>query len=212
MAVISEVKCGRCDRRYSGFRSRCPYCGARRNKRGKHADETENATAKLVIGILLLVVLIAATMVLIFSTIRNNPDPEAGASPSMPENTLPAETDNEDDVISVSGTSPSEEPTESPSESPTSPSIDPNAKVASVIITHNGIEKDDITMYVGDELKFDFETSPETDDKVPIWSSSDNAVFGVTDGKVLAISKGTANLTVTVDDITAKCIIRVRSR
>ena len=35
MALFKEVKCGRCDRRYSALRSRCPHCGARKNRDGK---------------------------------------------------------------------------------------------------------------------------------------------------------------------------------
>ncbi len=65
MGIVSEGKCHRCDRRYSGFRSRCPYCGARRSKRGKRASDSGNSKAKLIIGVLLLIVLIVAVIILI---------------------------------------------------------------------------------------------------------------------------------------------------
>jgi predicted nucleic acid-binding Zn-ribbon protein len=208
MAVISEVKCSRCDRKYSGFRSRCPYCGARRSKRGKHADETENAKAKLIIGVVLLVVLIAAAMVLIFSSLPDQTDPDAGNSPGVSEPATPSYTDNQN-VTSVPGASDDVSASASPSESP-SPSIDPNVKVASVTITYGGAKREDVTMNIGESLNFSFVTAPVTTDKVPIWDSSDNNVFVVTGGHVTAMGKGTANLTVTVDGVEGKCIIRVK--
>ena len=65
MGLIPQVKCGRCDRSYSGLRSRCPYCGAHRHKKGKRVTDSDNATWKLIIGILLIVVLIAAVIVIL---------------------------------------------------------------------------------------------------------------------------------------------------
>lgn len=70
MGIISDVKCGRCDRRYSGLRNRCPYCGARRGKRGKHADDSDNSKAKILIGSLLILVLIVAVVVLIITSAK----------------------------------------------------------------------------------------------------------------------------------------------
>ena len=213
MAVISEVKCSRCDRKYSGFRGRCPYCGARRSKRGKHADETENAKAKLIIGVVLLVVLIAATMVLIFSSLRGQADPDAAITPEATESVAPSPID--DDVTTVPGASDTVSPSPSPTES-ASPPIDPNVKVASVIITYKGSKREDVTMNVGESLDFGFITAPVTSDKIATWDSSNNEVFHVTanpeDGTchVVAFGKGTANLTITIDGVTAKCVIRVK--
>jgi len=210
MAVISEIKCGRCDRRYSGFRSRCPYCGARRNKRGKHADEVENAKAKLIIGIVLLFVLIAATMVLIITSLTDKADPEAHAPDSAPPDASSVVTDPE--ALNTSLETSDEPPVVEPSEVSESPSIDANVQIASVAITYNGVAKTDVTMVVGETLKFSFETTPATTGKVAIWDeSSNNSVISVSDGKVKALSKGTANLTVTVDDVTATCIVRVKN-
>lgn len=68
MGLIPQVKCGRCDRTYSGLRSRCPYCGAHRHKKGKRTTDGDNATWKLIIGILLIVVLIAAVVVILVTS------------------------------------------------------------------------------------------------------------------------------------------------
>jgi uncharacterized protein YjdB len=212
MAVISEVKCGRCDRRYSGFRSRCPYCGARRNKRGKHADDTENARAKLIIGVLLLVVLVAATMVLIFTSLPDKAAADAKTSDSpVSADISPAYTDDEDDNTALPGTE-DVSPT-TPAEESASPSIDANVTVATVAITYQGTPKSDVTMNVGESLAFSFVTTPASTGKVAIWDEDkNNSVITVVNGKVTAMAKGTATLKVTVDNITATCIIRVKSK
>ena len=62
MAFVSDVKCGKCDRRYSGLRGRCPYCGTRRGKTGKHANQGGNTTGKLIVGLILILLLIAAVV------------------------------------------------------------------------------------------------------------------------------------------------------
>ncbi|MCL2409766.1 MAG: hypothetical protein FWC96_09210 [Oscillospiraceae bacterium] len=68
MSVVSEIKCARCDRKYSGLRGRCPYCGARRTGRGKYSDEeAENFKGKTLVAILIMVALVAATVVLVVS-------------------------------------------------------------------------------------------------------------------------------------------------
>ena len=77
MGLFSDVKCGRCDRRYSGLRARCPYCGARRGKRGKHARDKDNSTGRVVIGLILVVVLIVA-VVAVIATNMTGQQPDAG--------------------------------------------------------------------------------------------------------------------------------------
>ncbi len=208
MAVISEVKCGRCDRRYSGFRSRCPYCGARRNKRGKHADEADNAKAKLVIGIMLLVLLIAATMVLILTSLDKVDDDSPASSPTISTDLEP--TDPDSDVTGVDNT---DDPNVSPSESP-SPSID--IEIAEVIITNNGsaIKDNDFTLTnINDKIQLGYKTIPETDTtgQTVVWESSDEDVFMVlSNGEVTATGRGSAKVTVTVDGVVGECIVRVR--
>ena len=98
MGIISEVKCGRCDRRYSGFRSRCPYCGARRNKRGKHADDDDNSRGKLIVGILLLLILIVAIVVLIVTSLG-----EKNAKPKEDDKDTNIVDINDDEITTVPG-------------------------------------------------------------------------------------------------------------
>jgi hypothetical protein len=205
MAVISEVKCGRCDRRYSGFRSRCPYCGARRNRRGKRADETDNAKAKLVIGISLLVLLIAATMILIITSQPDNTEVSNPSGSLSPTDIIPTGPDEADNSAIVDTSEPGVSESPSPSESAI-------IEIAEVIITYSGdpIDNNDFTLRkVQDSLPLGFKTIPETTDKKATWASSDEDVFMVTsDGKVTATGKGSATLTCTVDGVVGRCTVR----
>ncbi len=78
MGLIPQVKCGRCDRTYSGLRSRCPYCGARRHKKGKRTTDGDNSTWKLIIGVLLIVVLIAAVVVILVTSSNEKKPNDSG--------------------------------------------------------------------------------------------------------------------------------------
>lgn len=211
MGIISEVKCGRCDRRYSGFRSRCPYCGARRNKRGKHANETDNAKAKLVIGSLLMLVLIAAAMVLIISSLPDN-DPEAAVTdpPAETSDDLPAYISDEG-VVEVSGSPVTEEPEESESPSPEESEI----PIESVAITYAGVSTTDFTLsHINDSIQLKYQTVPADTTAEAEWSGSDDSVFMFVENengvKVTAIGSGVATLTVTVGGKTAECVVRVK--
>jgi hypothetical protein len=209
MAVISEVKCGRCDRRYSGFRSRCPYCGARRSKRGKHADETDNAKAKLVIGVLLLVLLIAATMVLILTSIPDDSEVSNPTDSAQPTDAFPSGPDDADNSAIID----TSEPTVSESPSPSASAVIEIAEVI-VIWDGDGEPRKDVTINkVGESLQMDYVTVPaiDTTTKTATWASSDEDVFMVlSNGLVKATGKGSATLTVTVDGVVGKCIVRVK--
>ena len=96
MAIVNEIKCARCDRKYSGVRSRCPYCGARRIGRGKYSEESDNAKGKMIISVLILAVFAVAAGILLFSTPvdapvipvetpgMNNPENDINSLPSLP--------------------------------------------------------------------------------------------------------------------------------
>ena len=99
MGIISEVKCGRCDRRYSGLRTKCPYCGARRNQRSKRASDGDNNVWKFVIGLLLLLILIVAVVVLVVTSLADKPpadDPQDGETSGDFDNSNDGTTNIED--------------------------------------------------------------------------------------------------------------------
>ena len=209
MGIISEVKCGRCDRYYSGLRGRCPYCGARRSRRGKRTSEDDNSVLKLVIGVLLLLVLIAAVLILIFSTLRDggggsgsggsDPDDQSSSVSTVNGGTLtPDDTTGSDDP----GTVPDDTPPEPP---------EIIISVESIRITYGGGTVTDFTMDVGEVLVLKTATVPADAESEVTWTSSDENIFVVTqEGRVTAVGRGTGTLTVECDGATAESIVRVR--
>ena len=203
MGIISEVKCGRCDRRFSGLRSRCPYCGARRGKRGKQSYESENSKAKMIIGVALMLVLIVAVAVLLITSLsdKTNPDDVSSPPPSIPDS---------DGVDGADGSSPPPSPDVDDDPVTTSPDV-PVAVIESIKIMYAGYEKTDVTVKIGEKLKFDTKTVPADTDEPVVWTSSNEAVFVVlSTGQVTGIAVGDETLTVTCGDATWECIIRVR--
>ena len=125
MAIVNEIKCARCDRKYSGVRSRCPYCGARRIGRGKYSEESDNAKGKMIISILIMAVFTVAAGILLFST-------PADADPVTPVES-PSINDPDDGIISLPGL----EPPPPPSPTPEPPPVI-QLDIASIHITFGG--------------------------------------------------------------------------
>ena len=118
MAFVSDVKCGKCDRRYSGLRARCPYCGARRGKAGKHANQGGNSTGKLIVGLILILLLIAAVVFLILTGGENfgkkDKDKTPDKAADKTEQNGGSIVGNDEDVTTVDGNEyvPAEQPEE----------------------------------------------------------------------------------------------------
>lgn len=113
-------------------------------------------------------------------------------------------------VTTYYGTSTSEEPsTEEPStEEPSTE--EPVVKVESI-----HFDKTSITLYVGESDSITADVKPsDAANKSLAWSSSDRDVVSVSDGKITALSKGTATITATAKDgsgISANCTVTVKS-
>ncbi len=119
MAFVSDVKCGKCDRRYSGLRGRCPYCGTRRGKTGKHANQGGNTTGKLIVGLILILLLIAAVVFLIITGgdtfgKKNKDKPAEDKTGEKTEQNGGSIMGNDEDVTTVDGSEyvPAEQPEE----------------------------------------------------------------------------------------------------
>lgn len=247
MGIISDVKCSRCDRRYSGLRSRCPYCGALRAKRGKRASDNDNALWKLIIGVLLLVVLIAAVIILLVTSLGGGKDETDGNTPgqNVTDNTGTGDeadqskddgqtdgtdgnsgvnsgdgnttgndnTPGSDDTSGSNDTPDSTTPgnTNDPDTTPNDTPATPQSSVESVKITYLGSATEDITLSTGTTLTLGCATTPSEVEATPVWKSSDESVLTVQqNGELHAVAKGTVDLTVTVDGVTATCIVRVK--
>lgn len=210
MGIISDVKCGRCDRRYSGLRARCPYCGARRGKRGKHANDADNSKGKLIIGVLLIFVLIVAVVILVITNTTGNQEQTGEQSNESQQHFT-----GDDDVSSVQGTPgnlPPDNAGQTEPEQPEQPETPPveEPKVTAVSIISFGAPTSDFTVNVGDKVNLSYRTDPEGMGTDVEWKSSDENVFVILQtGEFTAIGSGKATLTLTVDGVTAECIVRV---
>jgi len=205
MAIIDDIKCARCDRKYSGVRSRCPYCGARRIGRGKYTEDADNAKGKMLISILILSVFTVAAGVMLFTT----PSDSSGIPSPDPSISNP-----EDDIDNFPAIPIDDPPT------PTPPVIDtPPPLVLERIQIHKTLGQgraQDLSFWMSKgDSSYDltaFLDPPGID--LPIsWSSNDETVFlveTVVGGvRLHFVGAGTARLILTVGDMTDECIIRV---
>ena len=212
MSIFAEVKCARCDRKYSGIRSKCPYCGARRIGRGKYSEETDNSKGKMLIGVMIMAVLVVAAGVLLLTA----PKPTYEEPPRNTDHeSSPPALSSEDDVTSfpgpgiISPAEPSDNETDGPEDTA------PVYTVESVRIMYSNITKTDFTAKVGEQVPLRASVEPVGIEEEIIWTSSNTDVFEVvpnttgTNATVYGIGKGNATLTVTVGDKEATCIVRV---
>ena len=98
MALFKEVKCGRCDRRYSALRSRCPHCGARKNRDGKASTVESGTRWQVIVGAVVLLAIIAAAIILITTSLKNK-EPEPGGSTKAPASAPPTPTPTPEPVV-----------------------------------------------------------------------------------------------------------------
>jgi len=219
MSVASEIKCARCDRKYSAVRARCPFCGAQRLGRGKYSDEYESTRGKMLLSILIMLVLVVAAGVLVFSA----PALEEDESPEMSESSnLPGEdgiqTDEGDNFV---------EPPPVIDDDDDDDDDEPPPALQSATILHNvrggqsftGGDNPEYTMSVGDQEPVILRTVPRDIDVVVEWSSSNPSVFDVVanspggrEANTHAAGPGQATLSATVDgEVVATVLVRVRA-
>jgi len=204
MAIINEIKCARCDRKYSGVRSRCPYCGARRIGRGKYSEDSDNAKGKMLISVLIMAVFTVAAGILLFTTPI---DADAGE----PEESPPTLSTPEDDINHELGLAPD---TPTPQDTP-EPIVDAPTNVIAIAFAYEGSVRTDISLFPGERIGLDVMVEPpgvvEANNMRITWSSSDEDRFEVVpvlhNGNNykatvvgIATESGSATLTVTVGD------------
>ncbi len=206
MALFKEVKCGRCDRRYSALLSRCPNCGARKNRDGKASTVEHNTRWQVIVGAVVLLAIIAAVIILITTSLRNRaPEPSGSSRPTAPSSSPSG-------VSVVEGTDPTPsalpgetDPTPSPTPPPT-PTPTPEPLVNSITLSRS-----DFTLSrIGEQYTITATISPAGSKAAIVWISEDPDVATVDEnGTVTAVDHGTTKVSATAGGVIQECIVRV---
>lgn len=201
MGFIPEVKCARCDRRYSGLRRKCPYCGSRKNRGGKRMAEPDNGMLRVVVGGVLLLAILVAVIVIIVNSLSG--DGEGDTSPTPPVTSGVSDNSN--------GTSPTLNVTDPDNPDDTEPSDPVNTEPVTSTVQSITLNRPDFTLStIGEQWNLGATVVPADTGLTITWVSSNPSIASVNqDGTVTAISKGTVTVAATVGDKTAECIVRV---
>jgi len=171
MAIINEIKCARCDRKYSGVRSRCPYCGARRTGSGKYSENPDNTNFKMLISICILAVFTIGAGILLYTT-----PVETDQGGGLPDTNLPL-TNPEDDINNQQSLvpDPTPEPTPEPTPAP--------EKLTGIELKSDYGRPTEISLYPGERIGLEVRVRPGSvveDNNMRItWESSNTNVFEV---------------------------------
>ena len=82
-----------------------------------------------------------------------------------------------------------------------------------ILINSVVLDKTTATLEIGETVTLTATVGPDdtTEDKTVTWSTSDATVATVTDGVVTAVAPGTAEISATAGEITAKCVVTVKA-
>ncbi len=204
MALFKEVKCGRCDRRYSALRSRCPHCGARKNRDGKASTVENNTRWQVIVGAVVLLAIIAAAVILITTSLKNRA-PEPTGAPKPPASSTPSGVNVVDGTDPTPNALPGEEPTPTPTAPPT-PTPTPEPVVNSITLSSS-----DFTLFtVGEQYTIKATISPAGTKVNIVWISENPDVATVDEnGTVTAVNRGTTIVSATAGGVIQECIVRV---
>lgn len=204
MSVFPNITCRRCHRQYPSFRSRCPFCGTRKEREVRSAvpesdsavtgteasrSAAESVNWQMLIGAVLLIAVFLVTTILVTMNVQEQAaDIAANAEPTADLNATPIPT-------------PTAIPTPSPTPPPTITSIsvkwDGNPSVQSYI-------PEGYWEGPGYEYEFQVFWYPQDVRVVPEWTSSDESIIKLTpseDGqkcKIATVGESGQEATVTV--------------
>ncbi len=231
MGLIPQVKCGRCDRTYSGLRSRCPYCGAHRHKRGKRTTDGDNATWKLIIGVLLIVILIAAVIVILVTSSNekrtegetgqqsqsvNNANEGSqtgqGSQSGQGDQTGEGEQTGQGDQTGEGEQTGQGGQTGGQSTEPSVPATVIASSVSAKSLYVNPVK--DFTVKIGETQPVTAVITPSNVTSIPVWTSDSAAISVIPADEtgmkvnVTGMSIGVANITVSVDGLEYTFVVR----
>ena len=204
MALIKEVKCARCDRRYSALRNRCPQCGARKNRDGKTAAPAGGNRWQVIVGAIVLLAIIAAVIILVTTSLKNR-EPEPVGRPTPPPSSTPGSVSSVDGTNPTPAVLPGDEPTPSPTPPPT-PTPTPAPTVNAITLN-----RADFTLFsVGETFQMVATISPAGTNIDIIWISENPKVATVDEnGIVTAVDRGSTIVSASAGGVTQECIVRV---
>ena len=200
MALFHDVKCGRCDKHYSSIHSKCPYCGAKKNRDGKTGSGANNTRWQVIVGLVVLILIIVAVVVLLAMSLKDR-DPEPGQTSRPPASASPSNSG-----VSTVTANPSATPVV-PTNTPTpTPEPTPEPVVNSIVLN-----REDFTLpNPGDTFQMVATISPAQSNAQIVWISEDPDVATVDEnGLVTAVNHGSTKVSATAGGVTKECIVRV---
>ncbi len=199
MALFQDVKCGRCDKHYSSIHSKCPYCGAKKNRDGKTASGANNTRWQVIVGLVVLILIIVAVVVLLAMSLKDR-DPEPGHT------SKPAASASPTNGVSTVTANPSATPVAPTNTPQPTPEPTPEPVVNSIVLN-----REDFTLpNPGDTFQMVATISPAQSTAKIIWISEDTDVATVDEnGLVTAVNHGYTKVSATAGGVTKECIVRV---
>ncbi len=199
MALFKDVKCGRCDKHYSSIHSKCPYCGAKKNRDGKTV-KINNTGWQVIVGLVVLILIIVAVVVLLAMSLKDR-EPEPGGATAKPA--VSASPSNGVSTVTANPSASPAAPTHTPQ--PT-PEPTPEPVVNSIVLN-----REDFTLSnPGDTFQMVATISPAQVQVDIIWISEDPDVATIDEnGLVTAVNHGTTKVSATAGGVTKECIVRV---
>ena len=199
MALFKDVKCGRCDKHYSSIHSKCPYCGAKKNRDGK-TGKINNTGWQVIVGLVVLILIIVAVVVLLAMSLKDR-EPEPGGATAKPA--VSASPSNGVSTVTANPSASPAAPTHTPQ--PT-PEPTPEPVVNSIVLN-----REDFTLSnPGDTFQMVATISPAQVQVDIIWISEDPDVATIDEnGLVTAVNHGSTKVSATAGGVTKECIVRV---
>ena len=213
MSFISKVKCGRCDRSYSGRSLKCPYCGASRSRGGKRSVEFGDAAARRMIKVLLLLVLVVT--VVSMAVIDFSIDPAEGSGPIIVPGQDTGEGDKNGENEEDNGT----DTAALPGVLPGTEQAEPEIEVTNIDIEWRAKREgvNDMALRIGDELELWAALWPSDTDAEVFWETDDHLVANFTihsddHRRITLEARGTGKtlLRAIAGEESAEVIVRVR--
>ena len=214
MALIPEVKCRRCDKRYSGLRTRCPYCGMRRSGKGKRVPSDDKTTLKMIIGLLLLLILAVAVVFLIVLS-NKQAAKNAGGKDTVYSSTSAAA----DGGVSSETSGTTAAPADTTATTADTTGTTAASAVASVKVDCYGSELSassdgsynyEFSASVGNTIPLTLEVTPADATYTAVWASdNENVAVVLQTGDVTVVGSGDTGLTLTVAGKTVRILVRV---